>query len=231
MAFPSSSMRIPLANLLVKSPLPKIGELMDAVRVCSDQMPELIEAVIRGDQPSVERLAKETSILEGAADEVKNRVRAEMPLRLFLPVDRRDVLRLISEIDAMADCAEDVGVLLTLRPLTVPDSMKATLGAFVHSALFAVEGAASLVNIMDGLVKASFSGNIADEAIELIDELGRREHEADKLQDQCAKALFRAEEELAPVALFMWTKVLNKIGDIANHAENVGDQFRLFVAR
>jgi uncharacterized protein Yka (UPF0111/DUF47 family) len=28
----------------------------------------------------------------------------------------------------------------------------------------------------------------------------------------------------------MWTKLLNKIGDIANHAENVGDQFRLFVA-
>jgi uncharacterized protein Yka (UPF0111/DUF47 family) len=30
--------------------------------------------------------------------------------------------------------------------------------------------------------------------------------------------------------VFMWTKVLNKIGDMANHAENVGDQFRLFVA-
>ena len=45
-----------------------------------------------------------------------------------------------------------------------------------------------------------------------------------------AKTLFRSEGELSPVAIFMWTKLLNKIGDIANHAENVGDQFRLFVA-
>ncbi len=64
-----------------------------------------------------------------------------------------------------------------------------------------------------------------------IQTLAEREHAADKLQDQCAKALFRAESEMAPVALFMWTKVLNKIGDMANHAENVGDQFRLFVAK
>ncbi|MDH5491525.1 MAG: DUF47 family protein, partial [Myxococcales bacterium] len=60
--------------------------------------------------------------------------------------------------------------------------------------------------------------------------VGRKEHEADKLQDQCAKLLFRAEDEMPPTAIFMWTKVLNKIGDMANHAENVGDQFRLFIA-
>ena len=34
-----------------------------------------------------------------------------MPVRLFLPVDRRDFLRLVRQIDAVANCAEDVGVL------------------------------------------------------------------------------------------------------------------------
>ena len=42
--------------------------------------------------------------------------------------------------------------------------------------------------------------------------------------------LFKEEDAMPPAAVFMWTKVLNKIGDMANHAENVGDQFRLFVA-
>jgi uncharacterized protein Yka (UPF0111/DUF47 family) len=60
--------------------------------------------------------------------------------------------------------------------------------------------------------------------------LNRAEHEADKIQDRCAKVLFKEEDKMAPAAVFMWTKVLNKIGDMANHAENVGDQFRLFVA-
>jgi len=224
-------MRIPLANLLVKSPLPRIGELMSAVHACAAKMPDLMRALAAGDQATVERLAKETSILEGAADEVKNRARAEMPVRLFLPVDRRDVLRLVSEVDAIADCAEDVGVLLTLRPLRVPDTMPELLEDYVTRVMETVGAAEDLVGTLDKLVKGSFSGAAADEATSLIDELGRREHEADKSQDQCAKALFRAEDELAPVAIFMWTKVLNKIGDMANHAENVGDQFRLFIAR
>ena len=224
-------MRIPLANLLIKSPLPRVAELMKAVRACANKVPEMIDYLQRGDQPGLERLAKETSILEGAADEVKNLARAEMPVSLFLPVDRRDVLRLISEIDAIADCAEDVGVLLTIRPLTVPGGMSEVLDEFVRRVMHTVDAGEDLTSTMDRLVKASFAGKAADETLRLCDEIGQREHEADKLQDQCAKALFRAEDEMAPVAIFMWTKVLNKVGDMANHAEHIGDQFRLFLAR
>ena len=54
-------MRIPLANLLSKSPLPRVGELMTSVRTCADKVPELVRALNAGDQALVERLAKETS--------------------------------------------------------------------------------------------------------------------------------------------------------------------------
>lgn len=222
-------MRIPLANLLVRSPLPRIGELMDEVVLCSEKVPEIVEALIAGDQPAVERLAKEASVAEGKADNAKNRVRAKMPVRLFLPVDRRDVLKLISEIDAIADCAEDVGVLLTIRPLEVPDDMKTLLGLFMERVMDAVKSAAELTNCIDDLIASGFGGRPAERVLRLVDEVSRKEHEADKLQDQCARALFKAEDTMKPTAVFMWTKVLNKMGDMANHAENVGDQFRLFI--
>ncbi len=224
-------MRIPLANLLAKSPFPRIVEQMAAASACAEMVPALVTALLAGDEAGVVRLAKETSILEGAADEVKNRVRTEMPLRIFLPVDRRDVLRLVSVIDRIADSAEDVGVLLTLRHLEVPEGLAAPLGSFTEAVMDTVATASRLVEQLDGLVRASFGGDAAEDALGLVQRLGEREHAADKLQDQCAKVLFGAEDQLAPVALFMWTKVLNEIGDIANHAENVGDQFRLFVAR
>ncbi len=224
-------MRIPLANLLVRSPLPRIGELMTHVLTCADKVPALVDALLEGDQASVDRLAKETSMLEGEADLVKNEVRADMPIRLLLPVDRRDVLRLLSEVDAVADCAEDVGVLLTLRPLDVPVEMRDVLPEYVETVMATIRAASRLVDTMDSLVKAGFRGKAADKAMELVTALSEHEHQADKMQDQCAKALFRAEASMAPVAIFMWTKVLNKIGDMANHAENIGDQFRLFVAR
>jgi len=224
-------MRIPLANLLTRSPLPRIGEQMAAVVECAEHVPKLVQELIAGDQIAVVETAKETSVLEGKADEAKNAVRYHMPTRLFLPVDRRDVLRLLSEIDAIADCAEDVGVLLTLRPLEVPDEMSGALEVFVGRVMDTVKAAANLVSTMEDLLESSFGGRAAEHVRALIDELHQKEHESDKLQDQCAKLLFKQEESLSPVAIFMWTKVLNKIGDMANHAENVGDQFRLFIAK
>ncbi len=223
-------MRIPLANLLARNPLPKVGELMTEVIKTSERIPELIALLEAGDQKGVERVAKEISTLEGKADDAKNAARSKMPVRLLMPVDRRDVLKLISEIDAIADCAEDVGVLLTIRPLTVPSEMKTVLDLFVERVLGTVKEAAKLIDLIDDLVESGFSGPPAERVLQQAAILGRAEHEADKIQDQCAKVLFKEEAELAPVAVFMWSKVLNKIGDMANHAENVGDQFRLFVA-
>ena len=224
-------MRIPLAHLLVKSPLPRIHEQMDYVLRCSEKVPELIATLRDDDQERITVLAKETSVLEGKADEAKNTVRANMPIRLFLPVDRRDVLRLVSQIDAIADCAEDVGVLLTIRKMTLPEGMAEALTDFVARVMVAVQTAARLVDLIEPLIESGFGGRPAEEASALIAELARKEHEADKRQDKCAKALFSLEASMEPVGVFMWTKILNKIGDMANHAENVGDQFRLFIAR
>jgi len=223
-------MRIPLANLLARNPLPKVGDLMDEVIRTSDRVQALIDLLATGDQAGVERVAKEISAMEGKADDAKNAARSKMPVRLLMPVDRRDVLKLISEIDAIADCAEDVGVLLTIRPLTVPEDMKPVLALFVESVLETIREAAKLIDLIDDLVESGFAGPPAERVLEQAAILGRAEHEADKIQDQCARVLFKEEDSMPPAAVFMWTKVLNKIGDMANHAENVGDQFRLFVA-
>jgi len=223
-------MRIPLANLLVRSPLPQVSLLMEAVQRCVDSLPTLIDLLIAGDRAGLERVAREVSVLEGKADGTKNELRTRMPVRLFLPVDRRDLLRLIRQIDAIANCAEDVGVLLTLRPYEVPEEIEPLLRDFVGAVMTVVASAGELVDMMDELMGAGFAGKTAEVAMAKANEIGRLEHEADKLQDRCAKALFRAEDTMSPVSIFMWTKVLNKIGSIANHAENVGDQFRLFVA-
>lgn len=223
-------MRIPLANLLVRSPLPEVGALMSAVEQCVASVPKLVELLIAGDTAGLNRVAREVSVLEGRADETKNQLRTRMPVRLFLPVDRRDFLRLIREIDAVANCAEDLGVILTLRSYEVPEELEPLLREFVEAVMRVVAHAAELVGMMDELIGSSFAGKAAEAAMKKADEIGRLEHQADKLQDRCAKALFRAEDSMSPVSIFMWTKVLNKIGSIANHAENIGDQFRLFVA-
>ena len=224
-------MRIPLAHLLVKSPLPGIVPLMHAVNECANGVKPLVESLIAGDQDEVVRQAKHLSQLEGKADEAKNTVRANMPIRLLLPVDRRDVLKLLSQIDAIADSAEDVGVLLTFRRMEVPEEMRTLLPIYVDRVLDTVQAAANLVGEMETLLAAGFGGKPVEQAREMIQEIARKEHESDKIQDQLAKIVFQLEDRIPPVAVFLWLKFLIEIGDMANHSENVGDQFRLFIAR
>lgn len=224
------SVQIPLLNLLVKSPLPEVVNLMDRVQVCADNVPELVDRAIQNDYEAVGKIAKRISRLETEVDDVKDAVRSKVPVRLFLPVDRRDLLRLIGQIDAIADCAEDVAVLLTLRHLEAPDQLKHVLPSFVNQVLDVVHAAGGVVGELEDLMAASFGGKTAERVIAEVRNISRLEHEADKLQDQCAKVVFDVENELSPVSVFMWSKVVKKIGAMANHAENVGDQFRLFVA-
>jgi predicted phosphate transport protein (TIGR00153 family) len=134
-------------------------------------------------------------------------------------------------MDSIADSAEDVGVLSTFRTMEVPDEMKPLLGTYIDRVLETVDAAARLVAMLPLLLETAFRGKPVDEARTVIQEIAEKEHEADKVQDQLTKILFKLEGTLSPVSIFMWMKVLNEIGDMANHAENVGDQFRLFIAR
>lgn len=224
-------MQVPLAHLFAKNPLPHVRTQMSAVVACAQEIVPLIDALLDGDQDAVQQVARRISQAEGAADRTKNEVRSRVPHRLFLPVARRDLLRLVSQIDAIADSAEDVAVLLTMRPMDVPPAMKAPLVLFRDRVLACVRSAEQLVGMLDALLVTGFRGAPAERARQLIEQISREEHECDKFQDQLAKLVLQMENELPPVAVMMWLKILRELGDMANHAENVGDQFRLFLAR
>lgn len=223
-------MRFPLTNLFLKSPLGIIEDQMKSVSRCAEAVEPLIDSLIAGNQEAVKAQARTISQLEAAADDMKNAVRARMPTRLFLPVSRRDVLRLVRQIDSIADSAEDIGVLLTLRRMDVPTPMQGPLRLMLQRVLETVKLAEDLVSSLDALLATGFRGKPAKQAEVLIGQLAQKEHEADKVQDQLARLLFEMEKELSPVAVLMWMKIIKELGDMANHAENVGDTFRLFLA-
>jgi len=218
-------------NLFRKSPFGPVQEHMKRVVDTAHHVPKLFEALIANDQEQVKEHARHLSRLEGEADTVKNEVRDHLPNSVFMPVARGDLLRHLGAQDAIADCAEDLGVLLTLRQMDVPEWMAPLLRDYTSKALQAVDKAADIVAELDVLVEASFGGPEADRVMKLIGELNLAEDDAYKVQDQIAKLLFAHEDDMKPVAVFMWSKIFNKIGDLANHAENVGDRIRLFIAR
>ena len=218
-------------GLIAPSPFSAFAEMAGKVEECTNLVPPLFDAYFAGDDTAVQRLAEEISHLEHEADVTKTRVRDGMPHSLLLPVDRRDALDVLASLDAVADCAEDVAILFTLRKMEPHDALVDPLKLLVERVMATVNKSLTIVKELEGVSRGSFVGREARRIRGLIDELGRLEHEADKAQDMLAKALFSVEDEIKPASLLMWGKIFNKIGDMANHAERTGNRLRLFFAQ
>lgn len=218
-------------GLFAQSPFTPFLEMADKVEACTNQVPVLFDAFFEGNHEEVREIAERISHLEHEADVTKTKVRDALPRSLFLPVDRRDLLDVLSSLDAVADCAEDVAILFTLRDMEAHEELVPSLKSLVRRVMATVEKSLEIVREMEIVADASFTGREALRVRAMIDELGRLEHEADIVQDDLARRLFAIEESIKPGSLLMWNKIFNKVGDMANHAEKCGNRLRLFFAQ
>ena len=63
----------------------------------------------------------------------------------------------------------------------------------------------------------------------IINNLRKREHEVDRLEDELRLKIFTIEKD--PVALLHMVKLTEIIGSVADHAENAGDMMRAMIAK
>lgn len=221
-----------ILGLFAANPFEPLKELAHKVGECAQEVPELFEAFFEGDYEAVRAKAEEISQLEHEADLVKDKVRDQLPKTIFLPVDRRDLLEVIASLDAIADCAEDVGILFTLREMEPHEELVGPLKELLPLVMDVVERAVEIIDHLELLVEVGFKGPEVKRVQEMIEELGRMEHEADLIQDELARTLFSTiGDDIKPGSLFLWNKILNKVGDVANTAEKAGTRVRLFIAR
>jgi predicted phosphate transport protein (TIGR00153 family) len=219
-----------LWNLFAKNPFIALQDLMKQVLLCTQKTEELFAALLAGNQTKVAELAKEISKIEHHCDGLKQELRAQISKSIFLPVDRRDLLHVLLHMDTLADICEDLGVLLTLRKMDLPAQMRQSFEELLSRSLTVVKESNNVIKSLDRLLETGFAGPDALEIMKKIDEIDHLEHLADKAQDQFGKSLFLMEDDLKPAALFMWNKIANKIGDLANSAEHMVNHVRLMLS-
>jgi len=212
-----------ISKLFGKSPFEPLYKHMLKVKECVDLVKPLMESFIDGDQDNVDKFAKQIFKAEHKADLVKKEIRSRLPKSIFLPVARGDILRFLKEQDSIADSAEDLAAIVTMRPMNVPDGFKEELKTLVNKVLETYEMAMKVSSEIKILAETSFGGPEAHKVLELIEEIKVKEWEADIAQMKVAKKLFTMEKEIDPVSIMMWTHVFKELGALANHAENTGD--------
>ena len=119
-----------ILNLFARSPFAPLRTHMEKVGACVDLLQELFAAIERKDYAAAEKTATLISEHEHAADLMKNDIRNHLPKSLFLPIDRGQLLEILSLQDGIADKAQDVAVLATIKPLEILPSFQEDFKAF-----------------------------------------------------------------------------------------------------
>ncbi|MGB8951707.1 MAG: TIGR00153 family protein [Candidatus Aminicenantales bacterium] len=218
-----------LSKLFGKSPFEPLYQHFLKVKQCVDLVRPLVESLITGDTEKLNQIAKEIFKAEHDADLVKKEIRNNLPKSFLLPVHRGDILNFLREQDKMADSAEDLAALVTMRSMAVPDELKECLKNLVEKVLKTCETAMRISSEIKTLAETSFSGAEARKVMDLIEQLKMEEHEADKVQMKLVKKMFSIEDQLDPVSVMMWMQVFRELGSLANHAENLGDQLNMML--
>ena len=218
-----------IANLFGHSPIRPMQEHMKAAVECARQILPLFEEMVAGDKAAVAARRQEIDRLEHEADRIKNEIRSNLPKRMFLAVERRDMLEILDNQDSIADVAQDIAELADLRGMVVPEVLASAFLELVRRVVSACEQAERVINELDELVETGFRGREVARVDQMIEELSRMETHTDELEERVQRLLFGIEDELGISAMF-WYRLIDDVGDMADYAERVGNRLRLLTA-
>ncbi len=218
-----------IQNLFRSSPVKPMQEHMRVAVSCARKLPALLDAMTAGDRERIRAVRGEIDELEHQADEIKNEIRTQLPRRLLLAMDRRDMLEILDAQDSIADTAQDVAGLADQRGMGVPEPLREPLAELVERVVATCEQAERVIDELDELVETGFKGREVGRVEEMIESLCRIETDSDELADGLARKLFAMEAELG-VATVFWYQMIGWIGDLADYAERVGNRLRLLIA-
>lgn len=205
---------------------------MRTVFSCICNLPPLFEALYEQNNDKVLESAKQIGELESEADSIKNSFRLNMPTTLLLPVDRRDLLSLMTDQDRLSDICEEIGKIMSYRVMVVPEPLKPLIDELLEGTIEISGEAKKMIEELDELVEVGFGGGRElDKVTEIIKGVRKSEHNIDSILNRTRKALFDIETALNPVDVMFWYKIIELVGDISNKAENIGDRISLFLSR
>lgn len=213
-----------ILKLFGRSPFAPLQSHMEKVASCVHCLLELFNAVENQDTASIERLADQISELEHQADLTKNDIRNHLPKGLFLPMDRENLLDILAIQDRIADAAEDIAVLVTLKPLVFLPHFREDYFQFLHKNIEAFNGAQKIIQEIIELLESSFGGLEAEKVRVMVTEVAFKEHEADLIQRRLLKSLFASETEMNYSTFFLWQRIFAGTAALSNLSENLANR-------
>lgn len=215
-----------ILSLFGRSPFAPLQQHMEKVACCVERVSDIFQVLYDENYEEISRLATEISELEHAADLAKNEIRNNLPNSLFLPIDRGNLLEILSLQDSIADRCEDIAVLLTLRQLAPPTSLREQFQRFLDKNLETFHQVAGIIQEWQDLLESSFGGVEAEKVRHMIANVAYGEHEVDLLQRELLRILYNS-DDLDFREFDLWMRILLEVGGISNLSEKLANRVRM----
>ncbi len=220
-----------ITDLFGKSPFGPLVEHTKKVHECVEMMWPLMEAAVNEEYELLPDLLDKVSRLEYESDKLKHAIRDSLTRRFFMPVSREDLESYLRRQDRIADSVEDFAVILTIRNTRIHPHLAERFTNFVNQ-IFQVTGTLLTAAVeLHNLAEVSFTGAESKVVLELLEGLGKEEWRADRMARALSREIYSLEKELDPITIIFYEKMLLKIGEIANEAENAGDLLRTMIIK
>ncbi len=220
-----------ILDLFASSPIAPMQDHMAKVHESASLLNEFFTALLKQDWQAAEITREAIRKLENEADELKHQLRTHLPKGLFLPVARTDLLALLSKQDKIANIARDISGLAFARKMQFPENVHKPLLELVDRCIAASKQAFKAISELDELLATGFGGREATLVSEMIEKLDQIENDTDDLQRAVLNLIFEQEDDLPPVKVMFMYKVVQKIGDLADCAQQVGSRLEMTIAR
>ncbi len=220
-----------IMGLFAKSPIQPLLKHASCVNECCAHLIHFFEVSAKGDWEKAAEVYSQISNLEKDADALKREIRLKLPSGLFLPVDRTDMLDLLTQQDKLANISKDIAGRVIGRQLQVPEVMLPNFTSYVQRCLDAANQAQKVIHEFDELLETGFRGREVALVEDMIDKLDTIEDDTDSMQITLRQQLLSIETEYNPVDVIFLYKTLEWIGVIADQAQRVGARLELMLSR
>jgi len=221
----------PILSLFGHSPIKPLQNHMQTVLQCVELLVPFFQAIAKEDWDKVESTYNLIADFEGKADDQKQDIRLHLPKSLFMPINRSDLIQLLSKQDKICNTAKDIAGIMLGRKQVVPKKIATDMTAYVKSAVAVAVEAKVVIDELDELIGSGFGGREIDRINRCITKLEKSEDKNDKRQISLRAKLHEIETDLPPIdAMFMY-KTIEAIGNLADRAQSAGEQIQVIVAR
>ncbi|MBQ4834274.1 TIGR00153 family protein [Pseudoalteromonas sp. MMG010] len=218
-------------GVFAKSPIKPIKEHIHMVNKASSALAPFFELVFGKQWEKAEAQRIVIRNIEREADELKRNIRLQLPRGLFMPVERTDLLELVTQQDKIANIAKDIAGRVIGRKMDIPSQIQSDFASYVGRCIEATEQAAKAINELEELLETGFKGREVVLVEKMLVKLDAIEQDTDDMQIRIRRQLMTLEKDLNPIDVMFLYKIIENIGELADFAERVGSRLELMLAR